>query len=113
MLVLDHDHRQIRQTELPRYPHLADFSPCAADHQRGDERSCQPENFKRVHHLADISRTCLAFSFMAANRNCMSVPVETIRAPMAMNSAANFGLVDRPPTPTCLPCLRQASMVRA
>ena len=41
----------------------------------------------------------------------MSVPVETMRAPMAMNSAASFGLVDSPPTPTCLPCFRQAAMV--
>lgn len=64
-------------------------------------------------HQAWISWTCFAFSVMAASRNWMSVPVDIIRAPMATNSAASFGRVDKPPTPTCLSCLRQAVMVRA
>lgn len=64
-------------------------------------------------HQTWISWTCFAFSVMAASRNWMSVPVDIIRAPMVTNSAASFGCVDRPPTPTCLPCLRQAAMVRA
>src|ERR1700733_5628913 len=106
MLGFDHDHRQIGQTELPGYPHLRNFSLRDAD-------NFEKANFEKARHAAEISRTCFAFSFMAADRNWISVPVEIMRAPMAMNSAASFGLVERPPTPTCLPCLRQASMVRA
>src|ERR1700746_2923366 len=65
------------------------------------------------HELTEISRACLAFSAMAADKNWMSVPVESNRAPMAINSAASSGRVARPPTPTCLPYLRQAVIVFA
>src|SRR6185437_4934097 len=85
----------------------------AARHLEGGRRRHDAENFFRDLHHTLISCSCLAFSVMAASRNWMSVPVETMRAPMAMKSATSFGRVDSPPTPTCLPCLRQAAMVQA
>src|SRR6516162_9936524 len=74
-----------------------------------DQRESR-KNFSPDCHFTKISRTCLAFSAMAADKNWMSVPVDSNRAPMAINAAASSGRVERPPTPTCLPYLRQAAI---
>jgi hypothetical protein len=84
----------------------------AAGNDRTDQRDSR-KSFSPDCHFTEISRTCLAFSAMAADKNWMSVPVESNRAPIAKNSAASSGRVERPPTPTCLPYLRQAAIVCA
>ena len=80
-----------------------------ARHVEIRRRMRDAQNFR--HSL--ISRTCFAFSVAADSRNWKSVPVDTMRAPILTNSAASAGWLASPPTPTCLPCLAQASMVRA
>src|SRR3954468_12202732 len=63
-----------------------------------------------LHNL--MSRTCFARLPHSPMRKARSVPVETKRPPIFTYFSTRSGREPKPPTPTCLPCLRQQAMVR-